>query len=239
MPDALLQILLYTLAAGLAVPIGGLFACLEKLPRGEGRNQLLHMITAFGGGVLLAAVALVLVPKGAKDVSIGWTVAAFLGGALIVYGIDRAVEQRGSRAAQLIALLLDFVPEALALGALFTANPQAGVLLALLIGLQNLPEGFNAFCDLRSSGLKYVNAMLLLGAIALLGPAAGALGYFMLSDQQAVCGGIMLGASAGILYLTFQDIAPQAKYRGHWSPALGAALGFLVGLIGHMVLGGH
>lgn len=239
MPEALVNILLYTLAAGLAIPIGGAIGSLEKLPRGELRTSLLHMITAFGGGVLLAAVALVLVPRGVEELAIGWIVISFAAGALAAYAVDKGSELRGSRLAQVFAMLLDFVPEALALGAVFTIDAPAGALLALLIGLQNLPEGFNAYHDLRESKFRKRSAVWLLAAMALLGPIAGASGHLLLSESPAVVGAIMLGASAGILYLTFQDIAPQAGYRRHWSPPLGAVLGFLVGLIGQIVLNGH
>ena len=47
----------------------------------------------------------------------------------------------------------------------------------------------------------------------------------------------MLLAAGGILYLTFQDIAPQARLARHWSPPLGAVLGFALALVGELLLG--
>ena len=46
----------------------------------------------------------------------------------------------------------------------------------------------------------------------------------------------MLFAAGGILYVVFQDIAPQAKLERHWSPPLGAVAGFLLGLIGQLLV---
>ncbi len=46
----------------------------------------------------------------------------------------------------------------------------------------------------------------------------------------------MLFAAGGILYLTFEDIAPQARLKDHRSPALGVIAGFLVGIVGQMLL---
>lgn len=46
----------------------------------------------------------------------------------------------------------------------------------------------------------------------------------------------MLSAAGEILYLTFQDLAPQAKLDRHWAPPLGAVAGFLLGLIGDQLL---
>lgn len=62
-----------------------------------------------------------------------------------------------------------------------------------------------------------------LALMALLGPVAGALGYFLLSDAPpSVVSGIMLfAAGGGILYIIFQDIAPQVRLK----KTLGATIG--------------
>jgi ZIP family zinc transporter len=44
-------------------------------------------------------------------------------------------------------------------------------------------------------------------------------------------------AGGGIPCLVFQDIAPQAKMRRHWTPALGAVPGFAAGMMGKQLLG--
>ncbi len=68
-----------------------------------------------------------------------------------------------------------------------------------------------------------------LALMALLGPVAGALGYFLLSDAPpSVVSGIMLfAAGGGILYIIFQDIAPQVRLkntgRHHWGGRLRAS----------------
>ena len=49
-------------------------------------------------------------------------------------------------------------------------------------------------------------------------------------------GGIMLFASGGILYLIFQDIAPQSRLDRHWGPPLGAVLGFCITLFSHYLV---
>jgi zinc transporter, ZIP family len=48
----------------------------------------------------------------------------------------------------------------------------------------------------------------------------------------------MLFVSGGILYLTFQDIAPQAKLENAWGPPLGAVMGFMVALAASLTVGG-
>ncbi|MFC0268094.1 hypothetical protein [Kushneria aurantia] len=65
--------------------------------------------------------------------------------------LDRWLAAHGTSASQLTAMLSDFVPEALALGATFTVSRESGLLLAGIIALQNLPEGFNAYRELALS----------------------------------------------------------------------------------------
>ncbi|GHE22015.1 divalent cation transporter [Halomonas urumqiensis] len=201
-------------------------------------NEFRHSVIAFGGGALLAAVALVLVPEGVRSLSPPMIAACFAGGGVVFMMLDRRLAANDTPISQLVAMLADFVPEALALGATFAFSKSAGLLLAGIIALQNLPEGFNAFRELKSSTdyrpQKIIGAFVLM---ALLGPVAGFFGYFVLSGYPQAVGGIMLFAAGGILYLIFQDIAPQAKLKKHWAPPLGAVGGFLLGVMGHVATG--
>jgi ZIP family zinc transporter len=70
-----------------------------------------------------------------------------------------------------------------------------------------------------------------------LGPAAAVVGHVWLAEYDEVLDFIMLFASGGILYLVFQDIAPQAKLEKHWLPPMGAVLGFLFGVLGQLAVG--
>ena len=67
-------------------------------------------------------------------------------------------------------------------------------------------------------------------------PIAGITGYFFLSDHKAILDAIMLFTSGGILYLIFQDIAPQSHLKKHWAPPLGAVIGFSITVFSQMLL---
>lgn len=231
-----LQIALLTLMAGAMIPVGGSLALIDRMHPGWLDNEFRHFVIAFGGGALLAAIALVLVPEGSAKVSIVGAVVWFSLGSLAFLGLDVLLDRNGSSGSQLAATLSDFVPEALALGAAAASGQGSGLLLALLIGLQNLPEGFNSFREIRSAGMPSRKLLFWFFLLPVVGPFAGLAGYFWLADFPRVIGAIMLFASGGILYLVFQDIAPQAKLARHWSPPLGAVAGFLLGLVGQMLL---
>ncbi|NRA85468.1 MAG: hypothetical protein HRU22_17350 [Gammaproteobacteria bacterium] len=75
---------------------------------------------------------------------------------------------------------------------------------------------------------------MLFTLMSLIGPLSGIAGFLYLADKPEAVSEIMLFAAGGILYSVFQDIAPQAKLEKHWLPAMGAILGFMLGLLGHM-----
>jgi len=237
MMEVITQVILYSLVSGITIIIGGLLASADRFPDTVLKEEILHGIIAFGGGVLIAAVAFVLVPKGMALFSIPALSLTFLFGAVVFLLLDRFLSQRGGKFAQLMAMLMDFIPEATALGAIFAHEPQLGLLLAIFIGLQNLPEGFNSYRDLIQSGYSRHHALLILTPLSLLGMIGAILGYLFLNDSPQIIAALMLFAGGGILYLTFQDIAPMSKLKNHWSPPLGAALGFTVGMIGQKMLG--
>ncbi len=231
-----LHILGITLLPGLAMPLGALIASREHVHPRWLETELRHAVLAFGAGALLAAVALVLVPEGMRGLPVWLTALCFAGGGVVFMLIDRLLASQRTSASQAIDMLLDFVPEALALGAAVALGSPGGLLLAGLMALQNLPEGFNAYRELhRSSHLANWRIIGLFTLIALLGPLAGVCGYLWLAPYPQVVGAIMLFASGGILYSVFQDIAPQVPLQRHWAPPLGAVAGFLLGMIGQLL----
>jgi len=230
--------LFYATLASAMIPLGAIVARSEHIRPHWLEQELRHSVIAFGGGILLAAVSFVLVPQGISYLSPGWSVAAIGAGGLAFFWLDRLIAQHGGAAAQLIAMVSDFIPEVLALGAMFATGDQTAPLLAILIGLQNLPEGFNAYRELLASG-RHSSAKILQSFLALvpLGPLAAVLGHVYLAERPPLMGSVMLFAAGGILYLIFQDIAPQARLERRWAPALGAVAGFTLGLLGRMLVG--
>lgn len=235
--SSLLIVILMTSVAGLAIPLGALIAKKENFQSDWLAAEFRHGVMAFGGGALLSAVGLVLVPDSIMHVTIPLACLYFLAGSLAFMYLDIWLRKTNTPASQLAAMLADFVPESIALGASIALNNGSSYLLAILITLQNIPEGFNAFRELRTSPQFGASKLLIIfTALALLGPIAGVTGYLWLTDYHHVVAAIMLFASGGILYSIFQDIAPQAKLDKHWFPPMGAVFGFLLGMIGFMLL---
>lgn len=237
MSETLTQAILFALIAGATIPLGAGLAVWDKIHPNWMSGELRHGVIAFGGGVLIAAVALVLIPEGVALMP-GWmALAAFISGGVSFFFIDRTLGRSGQSMGQLMAMLVDYLPEAIALGAMLATGAPAGLLLALLIGLQNFPEAFNAYREhaARSDepAMKTYAPYLLM---PLLGPIAAILGVLIFAPNPMVLGVLMVFAAGGVLFLTFQDVAPEVKLERRWAPPLGAVLGFTLGLAGDVFL---
>lgn len=233
--DSLVTVIILSLLAGLAMPLGAFIAKITSHRSLWLDSELKHGVIAFGGGALLSAVALILVPQGIEHQSISMATIYFCGGGFAFLLIDVLLYRIKTAASQLVAMLSDFVPEALALGAAVALGSDSIVLLAILMVLQNLPEGFNAFHEInKTSRMANHRLIFTFVLLSLIGPIAGISGYMWLADKPQAVSAIMLFAAGGILYSVFQDIAPQAKLEKHWLPAFGAIIGFMLGIIGHM-----
>jgi len=117
---------LYATLAGAAIPLGAVAARVERIQPAWLEREFRHSVIAFGGGVLFAAIALVLVPEGMRYLPIWAVLAAFGAGGVFFLMRDRAIAEHGGAGAQLMAMLLDFVPESMAMGAMLATETAAG-----------------------------------------------------------------------------------------------------------------
>jgi ZIP family zinc transporter len=232
----LLLVILSTLLAGLAMPLGAIIARFEKVDERWLEEDIQHGVLAFGGGALLSAIALVLVPEGLEKLSPLYACIWFLLGGIGFMLLDIYLKKMNTPASQLVAMLSDFIPESIALGAAFATGSSSAFLLAGLIALQNLPEGFSAYRELNASAVyKPYKIIVMFVLLAIMGPISGVSGYLWLSGFPEIIAAIMLFAAGGILYSIFQDLAPQVKLENHWAPPMGAVLGFMLGMFGFMM----
>ena len=219
------------------MPAGAILARFERIHPDWLEQEFRHAVLAFGGGALFSAVALVLVPEASEVLSPIMSVGWFIVGGLIFCGLDILLAKMHNATSQLVAMLADFIPEAMALGAVFSTGGDSGLLLAFLIGLQNFPEGFNAYREMdHGPGLSGFRIVVVFAGLALLGPIAGLSGYFLLAQYPTLLAIVKMVAGGGILFLVFQDIAPGVRLEQTWAPPLGAVLGFALGVLGHDLL---
>jgi ZIP family zinc transporter len=234
----ILKLLLFSGFAGITVFIGGLLANYfnHHFKESPVRKEIIHTIMSFGSGIILSALALVLIPKGMEELNLIPLAISFLVGTIVFLFIDQYLAKKGGQTATLLAMMMDFIPESIALGAVFALEPSMATLLAVFIGLQNLPEAFNSFRDLVQSGFTVKKTLVIFFCLSFFGMAGALIGHFVLSDFPNLTAHLMIFASGGILYLLIQDIIPESKLEKNYLTSLGATLGFLVGIIGDKIV---
>ncbi len=233
--NELFKIIMYSSLAGLPIILGGLLSSIFQKAEKTLREEINHWIVAFGGGALLSAIAFALIPQSISDLDNLNITVIFLAGSFTFMAIDMILDRIRGAYSQVISMMSDFIPESLALGASFAHDHKFGLLLAVFIGMQNLPEGFNSYIEL-SRRLSKKKALWLMFFLSFLGIIAALSGKVFLSDNRKLIDIIMLYASGGILYLIFQDIAPLSRRQKDWIPATGASFGFLIGMIGEKLI---
>jgi len=234
----ILTIILLTGLSGSCILVGGILASFDHIRPLWIEREVRHGVIAFGGGILLGAVSVVLVPEGIASMGHSmFSIPIVLLGGVAFFIVEKQLGLKKHDSPQLLGMMLDYIPEAIALGGLVALGSPVAPLLALFIGLQNLPEGFNSYREINhNNGNKSFKTLLTMSALIPLGPIAGIIGYVFLSDYEAILGAIMLFASGGILYIIFQDIGPQSRLAKHWAPPLGAVVGFCLALFSDMLV---
>lgn len=233
------ELLLFALLSGITIPIGGLLANFfnHHLKESPIKAGMVHFIMSFGAGIMLSAVALVLIPAGLEDLDVAPMGGVFLAGTIIFMWVDRWLAKLGGRLGTLLAMLMDFIPESIAMGAVYLVDPKTACLLAIFIGVQNMPEAFNAFRDLVLGGVSISKALFAFTLMGGLGVVGAFVGHTFLSESPEGTAYLMVFAGGGILYLLVQDIIPESKLDTSYKTSMGASFGFVLGIISEMLVG--
>ncbi len=231
---------------------GALAAVLLRLP-----ERVAATATAFGGGILLAAVALELVPEADAGAGPALTAAGLLAGTLIYVAADawlsrdpsmRAMRRMGHAAAagrpmehdhsiaargESIAagIFVDGVPESIALG-LTIAEGEVGVALLAGILLGNVVEAYGAAQPILAGGHTRRFVLGLLGGIGLALAVATIVGGTLLADASEELVGTAQAVAAGaVLAVISIAIVPHAFDEVSRAVATATVAGFVAGYL--------
>lgn len=220
--------------------------------------RLAAAITAFGGGVLLSAIALELVPDADQAAGPWLTAAGMLGGTLAYVAADRrlnrdqgtaAMRRSGHAAAagrpmaaagdgqaargESIAagIFIDGVPESIALG-LTIAEGQLGVALLAGVLIGNVVEAYGAAQPIVAAGRSARFAVGLLGGIGLTLAVATVAGATVLAGADpAVIGTAQAVAAGAVLAVVSIAVIPHAFDQVSSLVATTTSLGFITGYL--------
>jgi ZIP family zinc transporter len=242
------------LVIGASLLAGALAAAILELP-----ERVAATLTAFGGGILFAAVALELVPEADAEAGLALTAVGLLAGTLIYVGADQwltrnegaeTMRRSGHAAAagrqmavstghaeatrgESIAagLFVDGVPESVALGLTVAEGAVGAALLAgILVG--NLVESYGAAQPIIAGGHSRRFAIALLGGIGLVLALAVLVGGTVLADASPELIGTAQAIAAGaVLAVVSIAIIPYAFSEVSALVATATVLGFIAGYL--------
>ncbi|HEX2085914.1 MAG TPA: hypothetical protein VHF89_09545 [Solirubrobacteraceae bacterium] len=216
--------------------------------------RLAAELTAFGGGILLAAVALELVPEADAEAGAALTAAGLLAGTLVYVAADawlnrreatreartamhasaagRPVTMDVARGESIAAgLFVDGVPESLALG-LTIAEGELGLALLAGILVGNVVEAYGAAQPIVAGGRSRGFAVGLLGAIGAALLVATVLGATVLADASGeVIGTAQAVAAGAVLAVVSIAVVPHAFDEVKATVAVATILGFTAGYL--------
>jgi zinc transporter, ZIP family len=238
---------------GATLLAGAVLAVVLHLP-----ERLAATITAFGGGILLVAVALELVPEADAGAGPGLTAAGLLAGTLAYVGIDawltRAPSARAMRRSAHAAaagrsmdmpdhteaargesiaagLVVDGVPEAIALG-LTVAEGEIGVALLAGVLIGNIVEAYGAAQPIIAGGHTRQFAVGLMAAIGAALAVATILGGTVLTTAgDSLIGTAQAVAAGAILAVISVSIVPHAFAEVSSRVAVASVAGFIAGYL--------
>jgi zinc transporter, ZIP family len=242
------------LVIGASLVIGAVAAALLRLP-----SRTAATLTAFGGGVLLAAISLELVPEADEEAGVTLTAFGLVAGTVVYVAADAwlnrdhdtmMMRRAGHAAAagremempapsgeamrgESIAagLFVDGVPESLALG-LTIAEGEIGVALLAGIVTGNVVEAYGAAQPIVAGGRTRRFAIGLLAGIGLSLALATVLGGTLLADASGELVGTAQAVAAGaVLAVVTIAIVPHAFDEVSSLVAFATVLGFLVGYV--------
>jgi ZIP family zinc transporter len=198
-------------------------------------------LTAFGAGILIAAAVFEMVIEAEKNIGITLTLLAFLAGAVLFTIADMIAEKKGGGAGILLGIGLDIIPESLAIGAAIASGPALA--LALLIGIQNIPEGIASYKEMMTGKTAFSNnpkkALAAVGVVSVIPVFLGLAGLFYLTGMKDTIAIIFALSAGGIFYMLYYDMIPKAHKERKWLPTFGAVLGFIIGFAIVRIVGGR
>lgn len=234
-----LNAVLLSLIAGLATGLGGGLVALL----GELKMRTYDTLLGFAAGVMTAIATLGLIHEALTQ---GSTLVALAGvaiGAVALFALDRflphehehlpfdCTDPMGYRRGLLLfaAMTLHNIPEGLAIGTSYTAQPRLGLLLALAIALHNIPEGIAVAGPFRACGMPRRQYLAWAVGSGLVEPVAALLGSVFVTIFHPFLPFSLAFAGGAMLYVVSDELIPESHSHGYEHEAtFGFVLGFML-----------
>ena len=175
-------------------------------------HQMRSLIQHFAAGVVLAVLAVELLPEIGREHAPGFVlIAAFAAGSLFMYGMKlwtmHPVNVGGLAWGLLIATFIDIAVDGFIIGAGFAAGGETGMILALGLSVELLFLGL----ALTSESTKGWRIVVISGVLGVTVLVSAVLGSFLLSGaSNTVIAATLAFSAAALLYLVTEELLIEA-----------------------------
>ena len=234
----MLEVLLLSVAAGLATCFGGIIVLLLGKPT----EKSLAIFLGLAVGIMVAVVVLELLPSAWEYGNFYIMVAGLCFGIVALGLLDLFLSFlrpvcTGSRnnhyllnMGYLIAMgiALHDLPEGIAIAAGYEAQQSLGVLIALAIGLHNIPEGMATAAPLRMGGMSSLKIIVIIGLVSIFTPLGTIIGIVLTKISPHLIALLLAMAGGAMLYIVRFELIPESKRRHPVYARLGTLVGFAI-----------
>lgn len=204
---------LYIMAIPAFVALAGGFLAVIWSPKDQTRSLIQH----FAAGVVLAALAVELLPEIEKEhASALVTLASFAVGCLFMYGLKlwtlklehaSKASSESSNTGLILATFIDVAMDGFIIGAGFAAGGNVGMILALGLSVELLFLGLS----ISSPSVSNKKMVTLSGMLGLTVMICAIMGNYILSGaSHALIGGVLSFSAAALLYLVTDELLIEA-----------------------------
>jgi ZIP family zinc transporter len=237
---------LWGLLAGSALLLGAATGYFTRLPQ-----RVIAGVMAFGGGVLISALAFDLMDEAYKRGGFDSTATGFLGGAAVYTAANWYLARQGAKhrkrsggqqpsksdnggsgLALAVGALLDGIPESIVIGVSMIGGGSVSTVAVIAIFLSNIPEGLSSSAGMKRSGRSIGYVFGVWGGIALVSGIASLLGYTVFSGfSDEVIAATTAVAAGAILAMLSDTMIPEAFESAHDFAGLITVAGFLAAFV--------
>lgn len=197
-------------------------------------KMILHSSLAFAASMMILISLFQLIPEGLGYTSSYLVMLSFFAGIGMMWPIDKLVPHinpelgkkekpsvKRSTTMLVIGIALHNLPEGLAIGIGFALEPKLGIIIAMGIAMQDVPENIATIVPLYSLTKKKVKSFIITTGTILFELMGFILGYFILRDLSLdILGSSLVLAGGFMVYISVEELIPSAEIKKY--PRMGA-----------------
>jgi len=221
--------------------VGQTLGCLVGLIK-KPKKVVLYGSLAFAASMMLGISFFQLIPESMEITSFYLVAISFFLGIVIMRIVDRVLPHinpelmkkekpsvKRSVTMLVIGMALHNIPEGLAIGIGFALEPVLGLVIALGIAAQDVPENIATIVPLYALSEKKMKSFIIVTATILFELFGFIFGYYVLKGMSLELLGMSLALAAGFMtYISIEELIPAAQIKQNLKVGL---TGLILGLV--------